>query len=266
MDLIQLVILAVVQALTEFLPVSSSAHLGLAGFFFDWAYQGVLVDLMLHFGTLIAVLVYFRRDLLELARAGLAIRPGQPLDANQRLGVGILIATVPAGIVGLAIGTDADHLRHPLLIAVTLIVFGIILGLADRTGSKQGRLSDIGLRDALVIGAAQALALIPGVSRSGICITAGLFLGLDREAAARYAFFLAVPITAAASLLGGLQALDHGHELRPIHFALGIGVSALVGLACIHVLLGVLRRFGTAPFVAYRLVLGVVVIGLYWLR
>lgn len=266
MDLIQLVILAVVQALTEFLPVSSSGHLGLAGFFLGWEYQGVLIDLMLHFGTLIAVLVYFRRDLYELAQAGLAIRPGRELDPTQRLCLGILLATVPAGLVGLTLGTDAAYLRHPLLIASTLIVFGIILGLADRGRRERRGLSEIGLRDALIIGAAQALALVPGVSRSGICITAGLLLGLKRDTAARFAFLLAVPITAAASLLGGVQALQDGHDLRPIHFMLGIGVSALVGMACIHILLGVLRRFGTTPFVAYRLVLGLLVIGLYVLR
>jgi undecaprenyl-diphosphatase len=265
-DLLQLIILALVQAATEFLPVSSSGHLGLAGFFFGWAYQGVLVDLMLHFGTLIAVLVYFRSDLLELARAGAAIRPGRPLDASQRLAVGILLATLPAGIVGLALGTDAENLRHPLLIAAMLILFGVILGLSDRWGSKRQGLSGIDFKTALIIGAAQALALIPGVSRSGICITAGLLLGLQRDAAARYAFLLAVPITAAACLHGGVLALADGHDLKPIHFLLGIGVSALAGLACIHILLGVLRRFGTAPFVAYRLVLGCLVIALYFLR
>ncbi|HRQ64546.1 MAG TPA: undecaprenyl-diphosphate phosphatase [Xanthomonadaceae bacterium] len=266
MDLIQLVILAIVQALTEFLPVSSSGHLGLAGFFFGWEYQGVLVDLMLHFGTLIAVLVYFRRDLGELLRAGFAVRPGRPLDPGQRLALGILVATVPAVVVGVMLGTDAAQLRHPLLIAAMLMAFGLVLGAADRFGEKQRGLASIDFKDALLIGAAQALALIPGVSRSGICITAGLLLGLNRECAARYAFLLAVPITVAACLHGGMQAVQDGHELKPIHFLLGIGVSALFGMGCIHLLLGVLRRFGTAPFVAYRLVLGVIVVGLYFLR
>jgi undecaprenyl-diphosphatase len=266
MDLIQLIILAIVQALTEFLPVSSSGHLGLAGFFFGWEYQGVLVDLMLHFGTLIAVLVYFRRDLGELVRAGIAVRPGRALQPNQRLALGILLATVPAGVVGLALGTDAEHLRHPLLIAAMLIAFGLMLGVADRFGDKERGLTSIDFKDALLIGAAQALALIPGVSRSGICITAGLLLGLNRDCAARYAFLLAVPITAAACLHGGLLVLQDGHDLKPIHFLLGIGLSALFGMGCIHLLLGVLRRFGTAPFVAYRLVLGAIVVGLYFLR
>jgi undecaprenyl-diphosphatase len=266
MDLIQLVILSIVQALTEFLPVSSSGHLGLAGFFLGWEYQGVLVDLVLHFGTLIAVLVYFRADLGALARAALAIRPGRALDGDQRLALGILLATVPGGIVGLAIGSHAESLRHPLLIAGTLIFFGVLLGLSDRYGAKRRGLGSIDFRDALIIGAAQALALIPGVSRSGICITAGLLLGLGRDAAARYAFLLAVPITAAACLHGGMLALADGHDLKLIHFLLGIGLSALAGMACIHILLGVLRRFGTAPFVAYRLALGCLVIGLYFLR
>jgi len=261
------IVLALVQALTEFLPVSSSGHLGLAGFFLGLPYQGLTFDLALHLGTLLAVVAYFWKDLWRLARAVLAIRSLRELDTMQRLGVGIALSTIPAAIVGGGM-PDAftESLRTPVLIAVNLIVFGVLLGLADRHGGGQRGESAITLRDALTIGAAQALALIPGTSRSGITMTAGLALGLDRATAARYSFLMSVPITALAVGHGGLQLVQSTERLDLGVLALGVAVSGLAGIVVIHVFLRILRQVGTLPFVAYRIALGVLVLGLVAFR
>lgn len=257
------ILLALVQALTEFLPVSSSGHLGLAGFFLGLPYQGLTFDLALHLGTLAAVIAYFWRDLWRLARAVLSIRSLRELDPLQRLGLGIALSTVPAAIVGASM-PDAftESLRTPVLIAVNLIVFGVLLGLADRYGGGKRGENGIGFRDALLIGGAQALALIPGTSRSGITMTAGLALGLDRATAARYSFLMSVPITALAVGHGGLELVRSDEHLDLSVLALGAVVSGLAGIVVIHGFLHILRRVGTLPFVAYRIGLGVLVLAL----
>ena len=217
------IVLALVQALTEFLPVSSSGHLGLAGFFLGLPYQGLTFDLALHLGTLLALIAYFWKDLWRLARAVLAIRSLRDLDTLQRMGLGIALSTIPAAIVGASM-PDAftESLRTPVLIAINLIVFGVLLGLADRYGGGHRGEGAISYRDALLIGAAQALALIPGTSRSGITMTAGLALGLDRATAARYSFLMAVPITVLAVGHGGLQLAQGSEQLDLSVLALGI--------------------------------------------
>jgi undecaprenyl-diphosphatase len=281
MDVIQILILALVQALTEFLPISSSGHLVLASYFLGWQYQGIAFDLALHFGTLLAVLGYFRRDLAALAREALRWRPGVPMNALQRLGFGLGLSTIPAVIVGATMGdAGALVLRHPLLIAVNLIVFGLLLGWADRRGAgaattatpaaSSGAQADFAaqadtvfagmtLRQAWWIGCAQALALVPGTSRSGITLTAGLMLGLSRGAAARYSFLMSVPVMLLALVHSGWEMR---HETTPIawgDFALGAAVSCVAGLGVIHLFLGVIRRAGVQPFVIYRVLLGVFV-------
>ena len=277
MDFLQILILSLVQALTEFLPVSSSAHLVLASEMFGWKYQGLSFDLALHFGTLIAILAYFRRDIAELVRETLAWRPGSPLNPTQRLALGITLATIPAGLAGLLLGdAGALVLRHPVVIAVNLIVFGALLWLAERwsrragsalaadeagAGESLGRLS---LGRAVLIGCAQTLALIPGTSRSGATMTAGMFLGLDRSQAARYSFLLSTPIMVLATAYGAWEARNEplaGLE----EMALGTLLSAVAGWFVIRFLLGVILRIGTLPFVAYRVLLGVVVLGWYFL-
>jgi undecaprenyl-diphosphatase len=189
------------------------------------------------------------------------------LDTAQRLGLGIALSTIPAAIVGASM-PDAftESLRTPVLIAVNLIVFGVLLGLADRLGSGRRGEGAITLRDALTIGAAQALALIPGTSRSGITMTAGLALGLDRATAARYSFLMSVPITALAVGHGGLQLVQSAERLDLGVLALGMAVSGLAGIVVIHVFLRILRQVGTLPFVAYRIALGLLVLGLVALR
>ncbi len=261
------VVLALVQALTEFLPVSSSGHLGLAGFFFGFAYQGLTFDLALHVGTLLAIVAYFRRDLAILAVETLKLRRWRDATPTQRLGVGIALSTIPAAIVGASM-PDAftESLRHPLLIATHLIVFGLLLGWAEARGRKTRVLETVGPRTALAIGAAQALALVPGTSRSGITMTVGLALGLTREAAARYSFLMAVPITVLACAHGALSWWKGSEVLEPAPVAIGVVVSMVAGVAVIHGLLAVLRRAGTMPFVVYRVLLGLVVFAVWFAR
>ena len=267
MELVQILVLALVQALTEFLPVSSSGHLGLIGFLFGWEYQGVTFDLALHFGTLLAVLIYYRRDLTGIATAMLTRDRSAHGRAQHRLGFGLALGIVPAVIVGLAMGEEtANALRVPALIAVNLIAFGVLLGIADRASGQTRGVFDLSIKEALVIGAAQALALIPGTSRSGITMTAGLFLGLNRHEAARYSFLMGVPITAAACAHGALELYRSGESFAWADFAIGAGVAAIAGVGCIHFLLHFLRRLGLMPFVWYRIALGLVVLGLVYLR
>jgi undecaprenyl-diphosphatase len=276
MDVIHILVLALVQALTEFLPISSSGHLVLASYFLGWDYQGIAFDLALHFGTLVAVLVYFRDDLFAIARELLRWRPGQVMNPLQRLGIGLGISTVPAVIVGVSLGdAGALLLRHPLVIAANLIVFGLLLAWADH-GARSSRFQEatadadfvenadavfsrLTLRQALLIGAAQALALVPGTSRSGITLTAGLFLGLTRAAAARYSFLMSVPVMILAIVHSGWQLRSQPDAIAWGDFALGAAVAALAGLVVIHVFLGVIRRVGVQPFVIYRVLLGVFV-------
>jgi undecaprenyl-diphosphatase len=261
MDPGHVILLALIQALTEFLPVSSSGHLALAGFFLGWPYQGLSFDLALHFGTLTAVLVYYRRDLWQMTEAVLSRSQTAPARQHRQLGWGLVLSTVPALIAGASMGDAfAESLRLPLLIAINLIVFGILLGLADRYGKQQRDVWSMRYSDALLMGLAQVLALIPGVSRSGITMTAGLAMGLSRVDAARYTFLMSVPITAAASAHGLLSLIKSNEAVDVPAFALGAAISAVAGIACIHFLLGLLRRVGLWPYVVYRVALGIVVL------
>lgn len=266
MDILHLIILALIQALTEFLPVSSSGHLALASFFFGWEYQGLVVDLALHFGTLLAVLVYFRDDLIKVAAACLRIRPGQPLEPEQRLAVGIVLATIPAGTVGVLLGDGlAEMLRHPLVIATMLVVFGLLLLAADRRRGERDELS-LSVREAFLIGLAQTFALVPGTSRSGVTMTAALFLGLSRTAAARYSFLLSIPVISAASLHGVLEVARDAGAVGWNTFFTAAVLSGVFGFVVIHLFLRVVARVGATPFVVYRLLLALVVVGLWFGR
>lgn len=263
MELSHIIILALVQALTEFLPVSSSGHLGLAPFFFGWEYQGVTFDLALHFGTLMAVLIYYRRDLIQITASILSGGQNETDISQRRLGWGLIAATIPAIIIGGLMSLSdqlADSLRIPWLIAINLIVFGLLLWAADRFGQKTRAMGSLSIRDAWLIGCAQVLALVPGVSRSGITMTAGLALGLSRTNAAHYTFLLSVPITAAACAHGALKLWRGSETLDASIFLIGAGVALFAGLGCIHFLIGFLRRGGMLPFVLYRCTLGLSVL------
>lgn len=247
------VILGVVQGLSEFLPISSSAHLIVVPRLLGWQDQGLTFDVALHVGTLLAVLGYFWRDWLRLLRAA-----PYPSTSDGRLFWFIVLATIPAGLVGLALEDIVEEqLRSLLLIAGTLTVVGVLLWLVDRARPQSKDLGHITLRGALLVGVAQALALIPGVSRSGITILAGRAQGLTREAAARFSFLLSTPLIAAAGLLK-LQDLSASDLTGP--FLAGVLAAAIVGALAIGLLLRYLRSEGFGLFAIYRVLLALVLI------
>jgi undecaprenyl-diphosphatase len=262
-QLFQAIVLGLVQGLTEFLPVSSSGHLIIVPALLGWHdpfIDSLAFSVMLHMGTLGALLIYFRGDWIRLIPAGLATLRDRSFqgDPERRLAWLLAAATVPAVVVGVAFNDVIEReFREPRLVAVTLVIGAIVLWLADRLGSRARPVDRLTFPIALGVGAAQALALIPGISRSGISISAGLFAGLDRPAAARFAFLLATPITAGAGIwevrkiLGG----DAGVDLPLLPLAVGVIVSFLSGLAAIAVLMRFVRSHGYGVFVAYRVAL-----------
>ena len=256
MDLAQAAILAFVQGLSEFLPISSSGHLILVPHLFGWEDQGLAYDVAVHVGTLAAVATYFRGPLAVMIREGLGWRPAQPLSPDARLAWCIVLATVPVGLVGLAFaGLIEQHLRNPLFVAGTLSFFGVLMWVADRLGRQERDEYSVGWREALIIGSAQALSLMPGTSRSGVTITAGLALGMTRSAAARFSFLLAVPGIAMAGVYELFKLLSSGDVIDWPGLSLGAVVAAVTGYACIHVLLKFIERVGLLPFTLYRLLI-----------
>lgn len=257
-DLLHVFILAVVQGLTEFLPVSSSAHLILVPKLLHWEDQGLAFDAAIHLGTLAAVLLYFRLELIAMTRDWFKSLHTGKQTPNSRLAWAIGFGTIPVGIAGiLANDFIADYFRSAMVIAVTTVVFGIILGLAAYIGKQQRNEYALTWKDVLFIGCAQAIALIPGVSRSGITLTAGLFAGLTNQAAARYSFLLSIPVIV---LAGGYELIKMGHSGANVDYtALSFGfiVAAITGYACIDIFLKLLNRVGVMPFVIYRLALGI---------
>lgn len=264
MDTLQIVVLAVVQGLTEFLPISSSAHLILMPQIGGWRDQGLAFDVAVHVGTLAAVVWYFRDELSAMARDWGRSITLRRMVGESRLAWGVLAGTIPVGLAGLLFKDLVETtLRAPLVIAAATIVFGLLLWGADATGRRQRSEHAIGWRDVLVIGMAQAIALIPGTSRSGITMTAGLMMGLTRDGAARFSFLLSIPVIV---LAGGLNALELIEQAGPVDWQallLGSVLAALSAYACIHLFLKLLARMGMFPFVAYRLLLGVVLFALY---
>jgi undecaprenyl-diphosphatase len=264
MEWIQPLILALIQGITEFLPVSSQAHLVLYSLFTGTAYQGIDFDIIMHAGSLVAVVAYFRREIFSMVRDWTGALFGKGRTDDSRLAWWIIIGTLPAGILGLLLKDYAEEmLRSPLIMGAALIGFGLLLGWADwkRTGVRDE--NSLTLRDVLVIGFAQALALIPGTSRSGITITAALMLGLNREAASRFSFLLSIPIIAAASLMGVRDLTSSGIQADIPVLLMSFAAAVLSTYACIHYFLAFIRRIGMQPFVVYRLILGAVLIGFF---
>jgi len=261
-------VLGLVQGLTEFLPVSSSGHLIVVPALLGWHdpfIDSLAFSVMLHIATLLALLVYFRADWLRLIPAGLAALRDRSLgdDPDRRLAWLLAVATIPAVIVGVALNDAIETVfREPRLVAVTLVLGAAILFIADRVGTQSKRVDSISFPVAAGIGVAQALALVPGVSRSGISISAGLFAGLDRESAARFAFLMATPITAGAGLwelrkiLGG----EAGVDLPLVPLVAGMVAALVSGLLAIAVLLRYLRTHGLGVFVVYRVALAALVV------
>ncbi|MBT8057372.1 MAG: undecaprenyl-diphosphate phosphatase [Gammaproteobacteria bacterium] len=261
MTLIQILTLALIQGLTEFLPVSSSAHLILGGKALGWADQGLVFDVATHLGTLLAVLVYFRSELWGMARA-CVVPAGDGSDQERRRMVLFLaLASLPALAVGFLLHDWVEaYLRDVRIIAWTTIGFGLLLWLADVLGANRRNLEGMTLKRAMFIGLAQVLALVPGTSRSGITITAGRFLGFTPDAAARFSFLLSIPVIAAAGGYGALRVATGDAPIDWIQFVSALLIAAVAGWACIAAFLALLKRVGLVPFVVYRLLLGVVLL------
>ncbi|MEE4361854.1 MAG: undecaprenyl-diphosphate phosphatase [Pseudomonadales bacterium] len=262
MDTAQALLLALIQGVTEFLPVSSSAHLILPAQVLGWPDQGLAFDVAVHLGSLCAVLVAMRQELVELTGGvlrGLRERRG---NRESRLVIWVVLGTLPVILAGLALKDLVEtNLRSVAVIATTTIVFGLLLGVADRRRPTSTR-DEFGLKlgDVLLIGAAQCLALIPGTSRSGITMTAGLMLGLSRSASARFSFLLSIPTIAGAGTLSTLDLVTGDAAVDWVALGTGFAASALAAWACIHFFLALLERTGFMPYVLYRLALGALLI------
>jgi undecaprenyl-diphosphatase len=268
MDIFQAIILGLVQGLTEFLPVSSSAHLVFVPWLFGWEPHSLEFDVALHMGTLLGVLIYFaadwRRLIAAFIRSVVDRRIGD--DPDRRIVWLLILGTIPAVIVGVLAESAIDAYFHApanlriglIIIGVMMILMGLLLWLAERVGRRVYEMRHLGLGMAMTIGFAQALALIPGVSRSGSTITVGLFVGLKREAAARFSFLLSTPIVLGAGLKKVYDVMQEGGipEGELWAFVVGFSAAAVSGFLCIALLLRYLQRHSTAPFIVYRLVMG----------
>lgn len=252
MDLAQAVILALIQGITEFLPISSSGHLILVPELLGWPDQGLGFDIAVHLGTLAAVIVYFRRDLIGMAAAA-----AQPRRPEFRLAVCIVVASIPLGAAGLLFADQVEGvLRSPSVIAASTAGFGILLWLADRLGRGRRSEASLGWFEVVAIGFGQALALIPGTSRSGITMTVALSMGLSRRAAGRFSFLLAIPAIAMAALWQLLQFLSSAEPVAWLALALAAAIAAAAAFVTIALFLRLIERVGMAVFAIYRVLLG----------
>ena len=259
MDIIQTIILAIIQGLTEFLPISSSAHLILVSDLLDWSDQGIAFDVALHLGTLLAVLYYFRAEISDMLKTKHFTSMDNAI--NSQLGI-IVISTLPIILVG-GLFNDfvTENLRTSMVIALASIFFGIILYLADTNQQQRSQAVNLSLKLGLIIGLFQVLALIPGTSRSGITIAAGLFLGLSRVEASRFSFLLAIPVIIAASVLQSYELFTNDQiSINYMNFILGIAISSFVAFLTIQWFLELVSRIGMLPFVIYRVLLGLIII------
>ncbi|MES0372135.1 MAG: undecaprenyl-diphosphate phosphatase [Mariprofundaceae bacterium] len=268
MDAIQAMALALIQGLTEFLPISSSAHLALVPLLSEWPDQGLAFDCVVHLGTLTAVIIYFRTELSGMTKGfgkTIAAR-SMTVDREGQMAWFIGLATIPVGIAGLVFKDVIENeLRSIEVIAYASIVFGLLLWWADRTGKRRKQDDAWTLKDAMFIGLAQAIALIPGTSRSGITMTAALMLGYTRKAAARFSFLLSIPVI---TLAGGLKIKEWieepNHTVAISELLIGYTVSAISAYICIHYFLKFLDRTGMGPFVIYRVLLGLILLWMVW--
>jgi len=266
MTTLEILLLALIQGLTEFLPVSSSAHLILPSAVLGWQDQGLGFDVAVHVGTLLAVLLYFRKEVSDLVVAwfgtvGIGPEKGKG-SFEGKLAWWIIFASIPLGLFGF-LGADfiEEHLRSAMVIAITTVVFGILLGVADFGAKQNTDVEKLGFKGVMIIGIAQAIAIIPGTSRSGITMTAGLMLGLTRENAARFSFLLSIPAIVMAGGYLTLKLVTSSEAVDWQSIGLGSVLAFISAYACIHYFLIIVNKLGMLPFVIYRLALGA---GLLW--
>ena len=261
MTTLQVVVLAIVQGLTEFLPISSSGHLVLVPIFFGWTDQGLAFDVAVHFGSLLAVLLFFRHDIAGLLRGTVQVL-GAKLDSlESRMALGIALGTIPAALAGLTLaGWIEANLRSTSVVVVTLSGYAVLMILADRLGRRNRNIAGITIKDAILIGVAQALALIPGTSRSGVTITTALALGFERQDAARFSFLLAVPVVLLATVFSLVRLLASDESVAWDPLAIGVVISGIVAYLSIEFFMRFVSRIGLMPFAIYRLVLAAVIL------
>lgn len=258
MTLFEIIILAVIQGLTEFLPISSSAHLLLPAELLGWVSQGLAFDVSVHVGSLLAVMIYFRQEIGQMTVAWLTKGFTRQQTTDSKLAWWVILATLPAIVVGFTMQSwIEENARTALVIAATTIIFGLLLWYADVAAKHTQKLETITWRQALIIGLAQVLSLIPGTSRSGITMTAGLMLGLNRESAARFSFLLSIPVILGAGTLATVELLQASEPVDWSALFYGAAFSFVSAYLCIYLFLSWISRIGMLPFVIYRLLLGV---------
>ena len=260
----QIIVLAIVQGITEFLPISSSGHLILVPAFTGWPDQGLITDVMVHIGSLAAVLVYFWRDVLNLIGGGLDLLRFRLTD-HGKMALFILVATIPAVVFGLYLKSSGitASLRSVEIIAWNAIIFGIVLYVADRVGKRTKIMEDMTISPALIIGFSQALALIPGTSRSGITMSAARFMGFERAEAARFSFLLGIPAIAGAGILTTVDFLETGQPI-PTDALWAAFLTFFSAIAAIAFLMALIKRMSFLIFVLYRLALGLLLFALLY--
>ncbi len=261
MSALQIAVLAVVQGITEFLPISSSGHLVLVPVFADWPDQGLTIDVAVHVGTLVAVMGYLWREIAAMLSGVGRFAIGRGVDQGCRLAFLLVAATVPVVIVGYFVNKLAGtSLRNVAVIGWATLIFGLVLHVADRAGATARTLDRIGPRDALLIGLSQVLALVPGVSRSGITMTAARFLGFERQAAAHFSMLLSIPTTVGAGVLLGVELYQSGDAVLTHDAAWAAVLSGVAAIVAIIAMMAWLKRASFMPFVIYRVILGVALI------
>ena len=258
MDIVQAITLAFIQGLTEFLPVSSSAHLVVLPKFLDWHDQGLAFDAILHFATLCAVVLYYRSTLVSIGTDFFSSIASRRMQGDSMLAWGVLLGTIPVGITGLLFNDAIEaHLRSFQVVAYATIFFGILLGLSDWTNKSLDKSRDmIHGMDIFVIGCFQALALIPGTSRSGITITAALFMGLSRGLSIKFAFLLSIPVITLATILKSIDLLQSPNQIDWLILVISFAVAFLTSYLTIVFFIRLVERIGFLPFVVYRILLG----------
>ncbi len=263
-DYIQLSLLAMLQGFTEFLPISSSGHLLLPTLLLGWPDQGLAFDVAVHVGSLSAVVVYLRHDITRLLSAWIRNLRHPMMNADSRMAWFIIVATIPGGVAGLLLNDlVAGAARSIAVVGTTSIIFALLLWYADSKGQRRRTLAEMDWRSACLVGLAQALALIPGTSRSGITMTAALLCNMQRDAAARFSFLLSIPIITASGLFTALELAESDSQpLDWVSMLFGTVLSAIVAFICIHYFLRLIGRIGFMPFVIYRMVIGVLLLGI----